>query len=77
MARKSIFRLFFIIKDEDGVELPPLETSDIIAVTNSNWKQVRIIWVLLRQVLQTRFPGLRRFYSEKKLLLVYRFVLTG
>ena len=29
-------------QDEDGVELPPLENSDnIIAVTNSNWKQVR------------------------------------
>ena len=29
--------------DEDGVELPPIEPSDnIIAVTNSNWKQVFI-----------------------------------
>ena len=28
-------------QDEDGVDLPPLEHSDnIIAVTNSNWKQV-------------------------------------
>jgi hypothetical protein len=28
-------------QDDDGVELPPLEQSDnIIAVTNSNWKQV-------------------------------------
>jgi len=37
-------------QDEDGVELPPLENSDnIIAVTNSNWKQGR---ALLRQYLQ-------------------------
>jgi len=36
--------------DEDGVELPPIEPSDnIIAVTNSNWKQGR---ALLRQYLQ-------------------------
>ena len=28
-------------QDEDGVELPPLDqTENIIAVTNSNWKQV-------------------------------------
>jgi len=37
-------------QDEDGVDLPPLEHSDnIIAVTNSNWKQGR---QLLRQYLQ-------------------------
>jgi len=36
--------------DDDGVELPPIEPSDnIIAVTNSNWKQGR---ALLRQYLQ-------------------------
>ena len=30
--------------DDDGVELPPIEPSDnIIAVTNSNWKQVRLL----------------------------------
>ena len=28
-------------QDEDGMDLPPLDQSDnIIAVTNSNWKQV-------------------------------------
>jgi len=37
-------------QDEDGVDLPPLDQSDnIIAVTNSNWKQGR---ALLRQYLQ-------------------------
>lgn len=36
--------------DDEGVELPPIEPSDnIIAVTNSNWKQGR---ALLRQYLQ-------------------------
>ena len=31
-------------QDEDGVELPPLDQSEnIIAVTNSNWKQVFLI----------------------------------
>ena len=37
-------------QDEDGVELPALETGDnMIAVTNSNWRQGR---QLLRQYLQ-------------------------
>ena len=35
-------------QDEDGVELPPLDQSEnIIAVTNSNWKQVFLIdWLI-------------------------------
>merc|ERR1719242_1632880 len=36
-------------QDEDGVELPALESDNMIAVTNSNWRQGR---QLLRQYLQ-------------------------
>ena len=38
-----------LLEHEDGVELPALESDNMIAVTNSNWRQGR---QLLRQYLQ-------------------------